>query len=196
MNDITQSATSQKSAAEKLAAKRATVLEAKPSKLRHGRLILVALILLALAGGGAYTLIPAKKAPAPSTGKMFTFVPTEGGINYPLSKFEVGVPRFYQHRAEGKVLVRYFVVKLDDGAYAALDACASCWKSGQGHRVEDGELVCATCRKRFAVAELGSHSDACAPLALKTTVTGGNISVDIAGLNGGAKYFKTLKKEK
>jgi hypothetical protein len=51
------------------------------------------------------------------------------------------------------------------------------------------------CGKEFATAKLGELQDACAPLALPVSVSAGSVAIAIPDLNGGAKYFSTIKKD-
>ncbi len=183
-------------AARKLAAKKLAITNAKPSGGNRRWLAVLAVILLATVAGG-YSFISKEEPAVTASGQMFDFIPTTGVVSYQLSEFESGIPRFYQHKAGAGVIVRYFLVKTGENEYhAALDTCASCWQSGQGHRFEGDELVCPTCHKRFAITEMDSHSDACAPLALTSSVAGDSISVNIPELLAGAKYFKNSREER
>ena len=179
-----------KPASDLLAAKRAAVLESRSSKRKLLLPALGLVLAVGLAGFFGLRMMPEEEQ-KPAEGAMFGFVPTTGEVSYPLTDFDGAGVNFYQHKADDGVLVRYFIYVGPDGkVIAALDTCGSCWQAGQGHRQDGDVLTCATCDKRFALADWGETSDPCKPIALPATVRDGRVVISVPDLLGGAKYFK------
>ena len=177
-------------AAERLAAKRAVVLRPRNTKRKLVLPLVGALLVVGVAGTLVARMLPEKES-KPTAGAMFGYVPQQGEVSYPLGDFQDQTARFYQHKAEAGVIVRYFIHRAADGAViAALDACADCWREGKGHRQEAGEMVCAQCDKRFEIAALADSRDPCVPIALSATVGAEQVSLAIPDLLAAAKYFK------
>jgi len=178
-------------AAARLEAKRAAVLRPKRSKMR----LLVPLAAGALVVGVAATLVArpfSASEEKPASGAMFGFVPQQGEVTYPLADLDGGTARFYQFKAGGGVIVRYFLHRSADGTLtAALDACADCWREAKGHRQEGDEVVCVHCEKRFPIADLGAAADPCVPLALPVSAQADRVAVAIPDLAAAAKYFQS-----
>lgn len=177
-------------AAERLAAKRAAVLGPRRKKRRLVVPLAAAGLVLAAAALLVGRLLPEAEA-EPAAGAMFHYVPRSGEVAYRLADLAGPSARFYQHKAEGGVIVRYFLHRGADGAvHGALDACGECWREGKGHRQEGGEMVCAHCGKRFALGEPAGRADPCAPIALPVTVRGEHAAVAVPDLLEAAKYFQ------
>jgi len=173
-----------------MAAKRAVVLGQRGSKRRFVAPILAGVLVLGVAGALVARMLPEERKGS-AGGAAFGYVPRGGEVTYDRAGLDRRTPRFYQHKAEGGVIVRYFLYGGAEGATsAALDACASCWREGKGHRQEGDEMVCVQCDKRFTIADLGKRSDPCAPIALPVTVRDREVAVAIPDLLEAAKYFK------
>ena len=55
-------------------------------------------------------------------------------VRYPLTTFNDGKARHYQHAAGNGITVKYFILKSSDGVVrAAFDACDVCWPAGKGY---------------------------------------------------------------
>jgi len=176
-------------AAERLAAKRAVVLGKQGRKRRFVAPLLAGVLVLGVAGALVARMLP-EEHKGPAGGAVFGYMPRGGEVTYARAELDGRSARFYQHKAEGGVIVRYFLYGGADGATgAALDACASCWREGKGHRQEGDEMVCVQCDKRFTIADLGKRSDPCAPISLPVTVRDGEVAVAIPDLLEAAKYF-------
>jgi uncharacterized membrane protein len=176
--------------AERLAAKRAAVLRPRGRKRKFILPFLAATLVVGVAAMLVTRILPESEA-KPVAGAMFGYVPQSGEITYSLADFDGHTARFYQHKAGGGVIVRYFIHKSADGTVsAALDACADCWREARGHRQEGGEVVCSNCDKRFDITGLSDVRDPCVPIPLQATVRGEQVAVAIPELLEAAKYFK------
>lgn len=176
--------------AERLAAKRAAVLRPQGRKRKFILPFLAAMLVVGVAATLVARILPESEA-KPATGVMFGYVPQAGEVTHALADFDGDTARFYQHKAEGGVIVRYFIHKANDGTVtAALDACADCWREAKGHRQEGAEVVCSHCDKRFAIAALDKRTDPCAPILLPVSVRSEEVAVAIPDLLEAAKYFK------
>ena len=176
--------------AERLAAKRAAVLRPKNKKRKLALPLLTVVLVLGVASMLVARMLPEQETKS-ATSAMFGYVPRGGEVTYDLTDFDGQTARFYQHKTQGGVIVRYFVHQAEDGTVsAALDACADCWREARGHRQEGGEVVCAHCGKRFDIASLADVRDPCVPIPLQATTRNGQVAVAIPDLLEGAKYFK------
>jgi len=177
-------------AAERLAAKRAAVLGPRRRQRRFVLPLLAGMAVLGVAGALLARMLPEEEK-KPAAGAMFGYVAQGGEVTYDKAALNSRAARFYQHKAEDGVIVRYFLYGGANGEVgAALDACASCWREGKGHRQEGDEMVCVQCGKRFAIADLSKRSDPCAPIALPVAVRDPEVAVAIPDLLAAAKYFK------
>jgi uncharacterized membrane protein len=174
----------------KLAEKKAS-LTAPRSKRRFIKPVVLILLFVTVVGVMAFEFTKGDEKKSSSHGVLFAYVPSNGEVSFSLLDFKANVPSYYLYKAEGNVLVRYFISIGEDGeATAALDACASCWKEGKGHRQEANELVCMVCSKSFNLSSLKDETDDCAPIQISAVVKDGSVSVSINDLVAGIKYFE------
>ncbi len=175
--------------AERIAAKKAAVLGTgeKRKKNRVAFLAMAACAALVL-GGSAYFL---SKQPPEGGAVSAGLAPEElGEITLPVSTFQDGKARYYEHRTAGGVNVRFFVLKSSDGVIrAAFDACDSCWRAGKGYHQEGDQMVCDNCRMKFDSVKVNEVKGGCNPAPLQREVRGEQVVIRVADIEAGASYF-------
>ncbi len=113
-----------------------------------------------------------------------------GVVTIAASKLSDGKARFYKFEDGGKEIA-FFAVKASDGSLkTAFDACDACYKSKKGYEQQGDKLNCKNCNQKFAVNRLGPNATGgCNPGHLPHQLSGGNISIKVDDLKGGARYF-------
>jgi uncharacterized membrane protein len=113
-----------------------------------------------------------------------------GVVTIAASKLSDGKTRFYKFEDGGKEIA-FFAVKASDGSLkTAFDACDACYKSKKGYEQQGDKLNCKNCNQKFAVNRLGPNATGgCNPGYLPHQLSGGNISIKVDDLKGGARYF-------
>jgi len=185
----------QKNDLSKFAAKKEMIMS--PERKR-GKLILFFLALGVAASLTSLVVIKMMPGKANEVSKavMFGKSSVEGDISHPLIDFEAGAMRFFTFKADPVTTVKYFIVVGEGGLITArFDACAECWRSGDGHRQVGDDLVCNTCGNSYPIAELDKISDPCIPLPLEAWIKDKKVYVSTAALQKMGKYFKTIKGE-
>ena len=87
----------------------------------------------------------------------------DGRIVIDVSGLPNSSSRHYRYREGGQV-IKFFVVRDGQGVIrAALDACETCWKAGQGYKFKDGVMVCVQCGQKFPLGKIGLASGGCNP---------------------------------
>ena len=185
----------QKNDFSKFTAKKEMIMS--PEKKR-GKLILFFLALGVAAGLTSTVAIKMMSGNANegSKGAIFGNSSVNGDISHPLIDFEAGVLRYFTFKADPVTTVKYFIVIGEYGLIAArFDACAECWRSGDGHRQEGDSLLCNTCGNSDQITDLDQISDPCIPLPLEAWIKDENVYVSTAALQKMGKYFKAIKGE-
>jgi uncharacterized membrane protein len=91
---------------------------------------------------------------------------------------------------DGKLTIRYFVLKSSDGIIrAAFDACDVCWPAGKGYYQEGDNMVCRNCGRRFASVQVNEVKGGCNPAPLNRTLENGNLVIKIKDIQEGRQYF-------
>ena len=113
-----------------------------------------------------------------------------GVVTIAASRLSDGKARFYKFEDGGKEIA-FFAVKASDGSLrTAFDACDACYKSKKGYEQQGDKLNCNNCNQKFAVNRLGPNATGgCNPGYLPHQLSGGNISIKVDDLKGGARYF-------
>jgi uncharacterized membrane protein len=180
----------QKSANDKLAAKKAAVLGTQP----NSRMPLIAgLATVVLLAGAAlwYFSAQSPQSPANPTATANTIGDI---VSMPLSTFDDGKAHYFVHR-HGDIAIRYFVLKSADGVLrAAFDACDVCWPAGKGY-AQDGEfMVCRNCGQRFHSAKINEVKGGCNPAPLERKVENGMLVIRVDAIVEGKSYFDFSRK--
>ena len=171
--------------ADKLAAKKAAVLGNQKRK-RTPLLVGAAVIVLA-AAGALYATGGMKSQPFEAAQQ--TPEPDAIHYAYPVSLFDDGVARHFEHVNEG-MTIRYFVLKSSDGVIrAAFDACDVCWPAGKGYYQDGDVMVCRNCGRRFDSVRVNEVKGGCNPAPLTRTVAGNDVVIRIEDILQGQKYF-------
>jgi uncharacterized membrane protein len=180
-----------KQAHDKLAAKKAAVIGARRPRrmpLWLGGAILV--LVLAGAGVGYMLFSDAKDALPPAADAAVA----GGRVSMPVSLFDDGKARFFEHRQDG-INIRYFVVKSPDGVLrAAFDACDVCWPAGKGYAQEGDHMVCRNCGLRFHADRVNEVKGGCNPAPLDRRVEEGKLIIRVSDILEGRGYFEFPKR--
>ncbi len=93
----------------------------------------------------------------------------------------------YSYRA-GDRTVRFIVIRKPDGTLtAALDACLIC--GDQGYYQKSQHVLCKNCASAIHIPSIGV-SGGCNPIAIGSRVEGGELVLEAAELEAGARHFR------
>jgi len=181
---------SQKSANDKLAAKKAAVLGTQPKS----RMPLIAgLAIMVLVAAGVFWYFGAK----PSQNQLSPSATAKASgdvVSMPATAFDDGRAHYFEHK-EGKITIRYFVVKSADGVLrAAFDACDVCWPAGKGYAQEGEFMVCRNCGQRFHTTKVNEVKGGCNPAPLERRVENGMLLIRVSDILDGKNYFDFSRK--
>jgi uncharacterized membrane protein len=111
-------------------------------------------------------------------------------ITYPVSTFNDGKARFYEHKTSDGIVIKYFILKSSDGVIrAAFDACDVCWEAGKGYVQKDEFMICKNCGRRFHSTKVNEVSGGCNPSPLTRTIKDGKVVIDTQNILEGKRYF-------
>lgn len=180
-----------KATSDKLAAKKAAVLGTdRKDKKKSPLPLLVMLACAALVIGGGIFFLGQKGDTAPPVAKVFNEKAETGEVAYPVSLFQDGKCRFYEHKTGNGATIRYFILKSSDGVIrAAFDACDSCWPAGKGYYQDADDMVCRNCRLRFASVKVNEVKGGCNPAPLRREVRGDKVVIQVEDILAGKRYF-------
>ena len=166
---------------------------AQDSGSKKSKNLVIAILLLAAVGAGAYFAInsssnrPVVIDRAPTADSA----PPDNELRVSLNEVSSGKARFFDYKLPGNQDIRFFVVKSSAGDYrAALDACEVCAHSKKGYHQEGDDMVCNNCGKKFPTALIGKISGGCHPIGLNASQQGESIVVKKSDIEAGAKYFE------
>jgi uncharacterized membrane protein len=181
---------SQKAANDKLAAKKAAVLGARPKT----RLPLFAgLAVVVLLAGGAFWFFGAQTPESMPSAAVTASAPGDT-VSLPVSTFDDGKAHYFQHKT-GDITIRYFVVKSTDGVIrAAFDACDVCWPAGKGYAQEGDSMVCRNCGQRFHSTKINEVKGGCNPAPIERRIENGMLLIRVSDLLEGKGYFDFARK--
>lgn len=173
---------------DKLAAKKDAVLGSRKNS-RWPSLILIAGCAVLVIGALILFLGRNGDAVAPVAGVLATEAHA-GEVSHPLSDFDDGRARFFEHRADNGLTLRYFVLKSSDGVIrSAFDACDACWRAGKGYRQDGDDMVCQNCRMRFASVRVMEVKGGCNPAPLPNRVSDARVVIRVEDILAGRGYF-------
>lgn len=121
----------------------------------------------------------------------FEKVKASGGVvSIPQAKVADGKAHFFRFDDNGREIA-FFVAKASDGSYrTAFDACDVCYREKKGYQQKGGVMVCINCNQRFATDRIGPNATGgCNPSYLPHREGGGAITVNVADLKSGARFF-------
>jgi uncharacterized membrane protein len=168
--------------------KKALVLKQAPPKRRFRRILLAAVAVAAMAGVYFVAGRPGVNTPVQDEPTGVQNSSTQ--ISYPLSLFEDGRARHFEHKTGDGVPIRYFVLKSTDGVVrAAFDACDVCWPENKGYSQDGHVMVCNNCGRRFESAKINEVQGGCNPAPLKRIVQNDRLILLVQDLEQGQRYF-------
>lgn len=142
--------------------------------MRRGRIFLLALGVLFLAGGAWLFASPGARCIAAKA--------AGGIISVKLNSLRPGSARMYCYDDAGTRL-RFILARADNGKVeAAFDACRQCYMYHRGYRIEHGEVICRLCGNRYPVDHLTKGKASCAPIPLLTHVSRKTVTVRVSNL--------------
>jgi hypothetical protein len=118
-------------------------------------------------------------APAPVSG---------ADVSIKVNSLPLDVPQFFTHKVRGKSL-NFFVIRLNSGIQAYLDACATCFAGRRGFAHEDGAVVCRVCGTRYPVHKLDKGIGGCYPIRLQGRSENGRYIIPLASIEAEAGKF-------
>ena len=181
----TTGAQKQRNTADKREAKKAAVL----GRQKKGHLPLIVAVAVIVGAGVFYiTYSPSNAAPlVAATSSPATSTLTQA--SFPVSLFEDGKARHFQHAANG-LTIKFFVLKSSDGIIrAAFDACDVCWRAGKGYYQDGDHMVCRNCGRRFASVLVNEVKGGCNPAPLNRKVENGNVIIQVNDILEGKQFF-------
>jgi uncharacterized membrane protein len=181
---------SQKTANDKLAAKKAAVLGSQP----NSRLPLIAAVaaVVVLVGAGFWYLNA--QAPQSKPDPAAAAVASGDIVAMPVGAFDDGKARYFQQKS-GDITIRYFVVKSADGVLrAAFDACDVCWPAGKGYAQDGDFMICRNCGLRFHSTKVNEVKGGCNPAPLERRIQNGKLIIRVSDILEGKSYFDFSRK--
>jgi uncharacterized membrane protein len=126
----------------------------------------------------------------PGMGKFEKVKPVNGVVTIPVAKVSDGNAHFYRLADGGKDLA-FFIVKGSDGTlHTAFDACDVCYKEKKGYEQAGDQMKCKNCNQKFAINRIGAASGGgCNPSFLPARVDAKNVTISIADLKAGGRFF-------
>lgn len=113
-----------------------------------------------------------------------------GAVTIPTAQVGDSKARFYRFNDGGKE-IDFFVVKGTDGAFhVAFDACDACFREKKGYAQKGDLMICGNCNMKFAINRIGKDNrGGCNPGHLEFTLAGSSLSIKVADLRSGARFF-------
>ena len=177
----------QRNTVDKREAKKAAVLGSE--KKGHLPLIVAVVCAVLIVGAGVFyiTYNSSHTAPVATTSSPATSTLTQA--SFPVSLFEDGKARHFQHSAGG-FTIKFFVLKSSDGIIrAAFDACDVCWRAGKGYYQDGDHMVCRNCGRRFASVLVNEVKGGCNPAPLNRKVENGNVIIQVKDILEGKQFY-------
>ena len=116
-------------------------------------------------------------------------------VRYPVKNFQDGKARFFQHKTDDGVTIKYIVLRSSDGVIrAAFDACDVCWPEGKGYFQKGDFMVCRNCGRSFVSVKINVLTGGCNPGALRREIAGDQLVIKVKDILEGKRYFHFAKK--
>jgi uncharacterized membrane protein len=176
-----------RNSADKREAKKAAVLGTE--KKGYLPLFVAVACALIIVGGGLFYIMykPSDSSPVAATSSPAGSTLTQA--TFPVSLFEDGKARHFQHVAGG-FTIKFFILKSSDGIIrAAFDACDVFWPAGKGYYQEGDYMVCRNCGRRFASVLVNEVKGGCNPAPLNRNVENGKVIIQVKDILEGKQYF-------
>jgi uncharacterized membrane protein len=170
---------------DKIAAKKAAVLNTEKKNRMPLFLTLVGVILIA----GAAVLFIYKGDNKKTAIASAPLTSSTTAVEFPVVLFQDGKARHFEH-VDGNFSIRYFILKSSDGVIrAAFDACDVCWPAGKGYYQEGDHMVCRNCGRKFASVLVNEVKGGCNPAPLNRIMENGQVIIQIKDILEGKQYF-------
>lgn len=113
---------------------------------------------------------------------------SNGMIKVKLEELADGDLHRYAYVTDDGHVVRFFMINRSGGKKIGVvyDACMLC--GDMGYLQEKNEVICIACNVRIFIPSIGK-AGGCNPIPLPHLIEGGQVSVSVAELDKGAKYF-------
>ena len=165
---------------------------AEPSQRKNKSTLILAAVVIVLAGVGAYLVINASNdnptATAVATNPA-SAAPESRDIRISLSDLS-STAKFFDYKLSDNRPVRFFVLKSSDGVYrAALDACDTCYHAKKGYHQEGDDMICNNCGLHFHSAKINEVHGGCNPIGLPRTIDGNQLVIKASELESRGGYF-------
>ncbi len=123
--------------------------------------------------------------------KFEPLMPDNGNLYISVSNIDDGQAHYFEVKAGDGVMVKFFIVKSQDGIIrAAIDACDVCYKAGKGYVQEDNFMICTNCGRRFATDRINEVKGGCNPAPLLRKIEGNNLVISMKDINSNSWYCK------
>jgi uncharacterized membrane protein len=140
--------------------------------------------------GGVYFIMNKSGADAPVAAASAGAQSNATQIAYPLSLFDDGKARHFEHKTIDGLAIRYFILKSSDGVVrAAFDACDVCWPENKGYTQDGHVMVCNNCGRRFDSVKINEVQGGCNPAPLKRTIQEDRLVLLVQDIEQGQRYF-------
>jgi len=155
-------------------------------KKSTGKLLLPGVLaLLAIVVAGVWLLLGS----GGTAGARTVTAAEDGVIRLATSDFDGGRAQFFRYESR-RGPITFFVVRSQDGVIrAAFDACDVCYKEKKGYRQEGDAMICNNCGQSFPSNMVNIVKGGCNPSPLSRQLAGGQVLIQVASLEQGARYF-------
>ena len=165
----------------------------EPSQKKSKSTMILAGVLLVLAGVGAYLVIGASNDGTPTATAVATnpasTAPESRDIRISLSDLS-SKAKFFDYKLSDNKPMRFFVIKSPDGEYrAALDACDMCYHAKKGYHQEGEDMICNNCGLHFHSSKINEVHGGCNPIGLPRTIEGNQLVIKASELERRGGYF-------
>ncbi|MDA8428252.1 MAG: Fe-S-containing protein [Geobacteraceae bacterium] len=128
----------------------------------------------------------------PRITKPVNMTPDAGGtIKVKIEELGDGNLHRYSYVTDDGHVVRFFMINRSGGKKIGVvyDACMLC--GDMGYLQDKNEVICIACNVRIFIPSIGK-AGGCNPIPLPHHIEGGQVSVSVAELDKGAKYFSEV----
>lgn len=97
-------------------------------------------------------------------------------------------PKFYTYLYQEKP-ISFFVLRLNTGVSAFLDACTTCYPHKRGYAYKDGRVTCRECSMNFSIYKLEQGMGGCFPIKIQGKTEGSKYIIPLSVLEAEAHKF-------
>lgn len=158
--------------------------------------LLLGLLLLAVFGAIAWRAISEQQRASASDNLPEIAVEAGSDFVYDLAQLQPQQSRVFSYPISSSEKARLLVHREADGEIrAAFASCTPCYASRSGHRLLNGNLVCARCEMamRLGNQNEGALNNKCVAVPVRFSTKSGKVLVQAQAINEGLKAFATAK---